>query len=286
MTRYWPWIACVVGIVACFGCHKGETLKPSYDTTTVHEGFWELCKPTEEKFIRVSTADEFIAGIGPNRTLELAPGVYVLSDVRDRNMEYVRWDPYHDGNTVTIRNVENMKIVGKGTEPVRLVVHPSYVFVLNFENCKNIELENLVLGHFPEGFCTGGVIRLKHCIQFSLRRCDLFGCGTEGLALQNVHDFYFDYSVIRDCSYGIMRIFYSSNLHFTESTFIRNQEFYGINLNDSKGILFDGCTISNNMLNEELFHITSCSDIVVKGGVITDNEFKSLTNSTLLHLTA
>ena len=135
-------------------------------------------------------------------------------------MDSIRWDPEFDGKTITIRNVKNLKIVGRHGmfPPPRILARPRYAYVLNFEECNNIKLENLILGHSPNpGHCTSGVIGATNCANLTLDHCDLFGCGTEGLTLTNVQDMTFHNSTIRDCTYGIMTIstvieFNSSNL--------------------------------------------------------------------------
>ena len=250
-------------------------------TVVTPDRITEVWTPTANTgIIQISTAEDFVKNIGPNRTLELAPGEYVISEVSDRCMDFVRWDPNFDGKTLTIRKVQGLRIVGKGDKPVRLIVRPRYVFVLNFENCKDIELENLVLGHSPEeGYCDSGVLGAANCENISIRKSELFGCGTEGLTLRGVRNLSFEDSVIRDCSYGIMTIQSCADLNFTGSRFIRNREYYGLNLHDSKGIVFDNCLFRENKVDGKLFQATSCSDIVVTGCEISENQHKGLTDN-------
>lgn len=99
--------------------------------------------------IRAGTADAFVAAIGSDREIRLAAGEYVLTNVKDRRMDSVRWDRKFDGLSMTVRNVKNLSVVGEGDKPVRLIVRPGYVFVLNFETCDGVRLENLTMGHAP-----------------------------------------------------------------------------------------------------------------------------------------
>ena len=175
--------------------------------------------------IKVTSAEEFINAIGSNRNIEIAAGDYLLSEIPDRHMEHIRWDPAFDGKTITIRNLENVTIRGQGQNKTNLLVTPRYVFVLNFENCTNIELQDLTLGHTPDkGSCTSGVIGAKNCRNLFIDNCDLFGCGTEGLTLENVNTFGFTNSIIRECSYGIMTITGCKDLNFQNAKLINNQE--------------------------------------------------------------
>ncbi len=231
--------------------------------------------------ISVSSADGLLNAIGPNRTIQLSPGDYVLSDVMDRYMDYIRWTPEFDGNTITVRNVKNLKIIGSRGGATRLLVRPRYVYVLSFENCENVELANLVMGHSPEtGNCTSGVIGASNCSNLEIRSCDLFGSGTEGLTLANVRNMVFHESTIRDCTYGIMTIKGCANLQFTQSSFIRNKEFWAVNIHDSKDISFVDCSFKNNYAKDKpLFGATSSSNIIVKECNLADNKVMSATNN-------
>ena len=232
--------------------------------------------------ISVDSAEEFLNAIGSNRTIQLAPGDYVLSDVKDRHMDFIRWDPEFDGKTITVRNVKNLKIVGSRGKATRLLVRPRYVYVLNFEDCEKVQLENLVMGHSPDtGYCTSGGVGSTNCTNFALRNCDLFGCGTEGLTLEKVRNMVFHNSTVRDCSYGIMTIRNCANLRFTQSSFTRNKEFWAVNIHDSKDILFAGCKFtSNHAPDKPLFDVASSSKILVKECTFTDNRVESITNNT------
>ena len=232
------------------------------------------------KTFKVSSVEEFVQAIGPDRRIEIAPGEYVLSDAKDRRMDFVRWDPNFDGNTLTIRKVKNLTIVGLGGEPVRLVVRPSYVFVLNFDNCHGIELFNLTMGHAPEkGYCQSGVVGFVSCSDVRVRKCDLFGSGTEGLTLKSVSGLTFEDSTIRECSYGIMTIKGSERLAFVRSRFANNKEFWGINAHDSKDLEFTECVFEGNQAEDSLFQVVSCTNVTVESSTFSNNKVKSLTNN-------
>ena len=52
----------------------------------------------------------------------MAAGEYVLTDVKDRRMDFVRSDRKFDGLSMTIRRVKCMLIIGVGDKAVRLGV--------------------------------------------------------------------------------------------------------------------------------------------------------------------
>jgi Right handed beta helix region len=164
---------------------------------------------------------------------------------------------------------------------VRLIVRPRYVFVLNFENCAGVHLANLTLGHAAErGLCTCGVLGATNCANLTLSRCDLFGCGAEGLKLSKVCRFQFEESIIRDCTYGILSATGCQNLSFVHAQFRDNREFWGLRLSDTKNVGFTDCTIENNLVGPiALFEVTSCSDIWFRGGAIRQNSAPALTET-------
>jgi polygalacturonase len=193
-------------------------------------------------------------------------------------MEFVRWAKVFDGHELIVHNVAGLKLIGAG-KATQLLAKPRYANVLTFDGCTDIALENLVLGHTPAGYCEGGVVRMSKCRAITINKCDLFGCGIEGLTLSDVAGLRFSHSTIRDCTYGIMTVSGSSDILMSDSRFIRNKEFGGFAFSDSRNIRLERCAINNNhfdSLAANLFSATSCSDIIISGGEITGNVYKGI----------
>jgi len=229
----------------------------------------------------ITSAEQLIQSIGPNRTLRLTKRVYDLTNLRQRKMEYVVWRKVHDGYELCIRNVRNLRIEGVGKFRVPVTVQPSYAYVLSFEDVAGIRLRNLKLGHAPEeGHCTGGVARVVNAEDVTIENSVLFGCGTEGLTLKNVNDLTFTRSVIEGCTYGILTAENCRRLRFEEATFRNNRKYHGIVLHDSAEVSFADCRITGNtlsaMFDSPLFDLSSCSAVSVTGGVIRDNAYSHL----------
>jgi len=216
--------------------------------------------------ISVSTVEEFAAAIGSNRTIELEPGIYILSDIetyyesRFDNLEISR---EFDGTRIVISDVENLRIVGKGDVPARLLVLPRYDDLLTFRNCQNIEVENIEGGHWPQnGYCTGGVLAFENCSAIAVRDCVLFGSGTQGITLDGSSHFVCENTVIRDCTYHIVTIDSSRNVLFADCIFSYNREFTMVNVSDSQGVEFRQCDFSNNQSGFGYFFEIDNSDPV------------------------
>lgn len=263
MKQHWTALAASLWVTLVAGCAA---------TTTTKISSHPAAQKPAPLVIEVATAEEFVQAIGSDRIIRMKPGEYILSDVKDRHLKHVRWYPQFDGNTLTIRDVKNLTIEGLGGTRVQLLVRPQYVFVLAFEGCDEVELRNLTLGHAPEkGQCACGVIGARNCNGLRITNCDLFGCGTEGLTLTNVHGLLVKDSIVRDCSYGIMTLESCSDIQFVNTRFTGNEEFHGFVIADCRDVGFQSCIVEKNKASQPLFQIVSSSDIRFVGGAIRDN---------------
>ncbi|MBI5725643.1 MAG: LysM peptidoglycan-binding domain-containing protein [Planctomycetes bacterium] len=239
--------------------------------------------PDKRKVFAVAGADELIAAIGSDRIIRLKEGNYDLSSLLQRKMEHVLWTPVHDGSELTIRGVRNLRIEGPQGRPARLLVKPRYAYVLNFVDAEDLELADLVIGHDEEqpGFCTGGVLNIRESRKIAISRCELFGCGTQGLSLSDVAALRFEDSTIKKCTEGIMVASACRDLVFRKARFMDNEQYNGVILIDNRGVLFEDCLFSGNVIKGVdgrgiLFDISSCTDVAVKGGLIKKNVFSEL----------
>lgn len=245
--------------------------------------------------IVVHNALEFLMAIRDNRTITidskdtiyLSPvivalkengfceetGIVVLEDdFEDKDNEGLLFYNNYDGIGVAICGISNLTITSKKNAIV--VSSPRYDDVLKFVRCENIQLSNLVLGHTDEGYCCDGVVSFIKSNSISLKNCDLYGCGTEGIIISNSHDIDCNKVIIRDCSYYTMHIEQSNNVHFTDCSFYNNREYEQINIDGScNEIIFDKCIIKDNQ--GPLFNVDS--DVLMRNCTIShDNELGSI----------
>ena len=160
-----------------------------------------------ENEIVVHTLEEFIQALGSNRTIIVSPGIYIFRDVdvgvggidnpKAEALDHL--SEFYDNST--IHDVNNLTIIGKGKFPPAFLQPDGYSHVMRFQNCRNVYLNNLILGHHPEaGWCMGGVLFAQNCEQMRIENTVLFGSGTEGLSLITVEDFTLSYSWITQCT--------------------------------------------------------------------------------------
>jgi len=236
--------------------------------------------------IRVATAQELLKAIGPRRVIELAAGRYDLTPLRRTLLPHVRWEEAHDGQyALIVRKLEGLTLRGPaGSEPAEIVVQTPYTFVLSFEQCSEVTLERLKLGHARSGYCIGGVVAASDCTSLRIADCILYGCGTEGLQLEQVRHLEMVRSVIEDCTYGIMTARECERLVMVECVFRRNVQFHGLDLTDCTHVSLVDCRIHDNVLGglkSPLFK-TNLTDpthrMTMQGGEIRDNAAHALTN--------
>lgn len=212
------------------------------------------------KRIEVSTTQELIDNLGNNRTLVLTNDYYHISDALldeqyaglavsydelESNKKNVYYVENFDGPELHIANFTNLTLEA-GQEVVTIVTDPRYVNVFSFERCSNVVLKGLTLGHTEEGYCDNGVLGFEQCENFQLIDCDLYGCGTEGITVSSCKNMFFSGIKIRDCSYHIMHLISSNNVHFESCQFFRNREFELLNVYDCDDVLFRNCMFANN----------------------------------------
>ncbi len=162
----------------------------------------------------VSTVDELLAAIGPERIIDLGDGVYDLSTASGYGSECTDayyWNETYDGYELVINNVSGMRITGDDAETPQIVTRPRYANVLRFENCDSIRLASLYIGHTVEpGSCSGGVLYFDDCKDMTVSFCRLYGCGTVGISAINCSGVHAAECFIYDCSQNAV---YASSCH-------------------------------------------------------------------------
>ena len=230
-----------------------------------------------QAYIRVTNAMEFVRAIGSGNSILVAKNTTInltpLLNNRDwweHNFNNFKWQPevirdkptseeisseeVSDGRQLTISNYKQMLIQGEGNST--LVVEARYAFVLNFVNCEQIEIRNLTIGHTVGGSCMGGVIGVNGGWRVSVENCDLYGCGTYGVQLEDTRDFQLYHSKIRDCTYGIMTLRNVEYANFDSCDFFNNLENdFGLVESSRSNVVFNRCRFFANNGDAKLFKI-------------------------------
>ena len=200
--------------------------------------------------IAVSTADEFLAAIGPDRTIVLSESVSLADALTYGSGEgrYYRWEECYDGPQLVIRGVSNLTIRGAENETVSLTAVPRYADVLCFETCEGVIIRGLTLGHSEgAGECSGAVLHFDGCNEMTVDGCRLYGCGTLGVDASFVRDLKVTDSEIYDCSIG------------------------GVVLYGVYGATFENCRIHD--VPSPMLTLYNSSDVSWNGAVLFDNHY-------------
>lgn len=171
-------------------------------------------------------------------------------------------DWVNDGYQLYIKGVKNLTIKNASQMMSTIRVKPRYAYVLNFLECDGVTIESLCLGHTDEGYCTGGVLNFENCHDISIRNCDLYGCGIEGICCRGCANVEMSNSIIRNCSYDIMTLVDSRNLIFRNCYFIDNREYTLLNIRDCDGVTYEDCLLSNNV--GQLFEIVGDCNVKMR----------------------
>ena len=291
-------IFALLSLMVLVGCQLDATPAPSIQPTQGNEiNFAADTEPaplSTGNIHIVSSVDEFLAAIGPERTICLEPGFYDLSLSPDYGTacgEYWYWAECYDGYELVISAVSGLRIAGS-VERTEIATQPRYANVLRFENCKNITIDSLVLGHTPEpGSCSGGVLYLKNCSNVSLNSSNLYGCGIIGISAINCKSVHAKDCRIYDCSQNAVLALASYDVRIESSKIhhnggdwcsalfyaetcngfaIVNCEIYEnqarqlVSSSYSQQLSILGCTVEDNTFSESLFNCCGYSPVVDK----------------------
>lgn len=212
----------------------------------------EPTAPPEPTTYLVASVEELFDVIRPGVEITLQAGIYDLSQWAETatkegyESDYVQAKGVPAGYQVIISGVDGLTLSGKAGGYTELVTEYAYADVLRFENCSDITLKNMTMGHAVEpGFCAGDVLEFNDCKNVSLSGMDLYGCGTYGIAAQNCTDLTATDSVIRDCSYGILNALDSKGLRL-ENCVLKNCEGYSMLDSYNTDMTFVSCSFTGN----------------------------------------
>ena len=201
--------------------------------------------------ITVTTIDEFLNAIGPDRTIILDGSSLSLADAAGYGSVdgmYYRWNACYDGPQLIICGVSNLTIRGAADDPAAttFMAVPRYADVICFQGCDNVRLSCLTLGH-SEGAsdCAGAVLDFESCNGITLDSCRLYGCGTIGVNAYTCSDIRLTDCEIYDCSIGGVVLFTVYSASF------QNCRIYDVpspmlSLYDSNAVFWNGTALYDN----------------------------------------
>ena len=171
--------------------------------------------------VTVRTVDEFLAAIGPDRTIVLEGGLFDLSAARAYGSVgslYYYWQQSYDGPELVIDGAAGLTIRAASEDPkaTTITAVPRYANVLCFKNCDGLTLSGFTAGHTAEpGACSGGVLYFESCTGVTVDACRLYGCGILGIQAYLCSDISVLDSEIFDCSVGAVETSHCEGIRFS-----------------------------------------------------------------------
>ena len=272
----------VLSLAACSQDAAGET---TVIATALPAETTAVTVPYQDGVYTVSTVDEFIAAIGPDREIRLEPGTYDLSTAStyagETGNEWCFWDEVYDGYELVIQLTNNLTITGAGKGVTILSAGPRYAQVLRLNACRNVFMTGFTAGHTKEpGACVGGVICLVNDRGISIRDVGLYGCGVVGVSADGCSDLTVANSDVYECSYSGIQLMNSHSVN------VINCRLYDLGKTEqweaSEVFLLSGCsdiTISDcevyDNLSDHLLRSSGVDQVTLKDNVFRNNEVKN-----------
>ena len=170
--------------------------------------------------VEVTSVDEFLSALGPDRTIVLNGELFDLSTASSYGSiggEYYYWAASYDGPELVIHDLSNLTIRSASSDPaaVTLAAIPRYANVLNFRDCENVSLLGFTAGHTKEpGSCSGGVLNLQNCSRITVDSMRLYGCVILGLQTSSCTSLDVLRTEIYECSQGAGMFFQTDGIRF------------------------------------------------------------------------
>lgn len=215
------------------------------------------------KTVRVSNAHDFILALKSNTRIVVTKSYAInLTDELNNMIDdgfvenyYIADNPRHDkgvfaasehdGFMIVVQGLHNITIESADDEEAHLQVSPRYADVLRFVDCRNITVEDIMLGHTDTGDCVGDVLGFYSCKNINIDGCQLYGCGVHGIQADQC-----------------------SNLT-VEDTYIYDCDQAAVVLNHVDNVKFDCCSIYNN--GGGLCVYEDCTNVEVKNSHLSGN---------------
>ena len=233
--------------------------------------------------VTVSNMDEFLAALGSCRTIVMEPGYYCLSDAADYGEETgsvaYEWEDTYDGYELTLKEVQELTIIGGGMGKTVLEALPRMAYVLTLMNCNDVTLQGITIGHveMAEG-CEGGVVRLDDCTNVHLEGLGLYGCGTDGVFANDCRNITVNGCHIYDCSANGIVLDECSNVSICNSMIYDlggevEDAFSFLDLWNCDAVTVDNCSVFNCDLCSLICLYTDevSEDIVIKNTAFHGN---------------
>ena len=279
------------------GCGAPQPSQPTSEETPA----------AEEADVVVRDVASLLSALAPNTVIEIDAENLLLDRAPDYGFSYAS-GPYTWRQTdrgeymLVIRELEGLTIRGRGMGKTTLSTASRVSDVLRFEDCRNVRLEGLTLGHRGEiSGCAGDVLSFNGCEDVTLRSCELFGCGVIAVNAYLCARLYLEDCTLRDCTMAALNITCCTDLQARNCEILRCgsksylaalcaascngfalinctvrdcENTFLLDAMNSPSVCLLGCEASGNRFSSALFCLYD-RNVTVSGCALSDNEFGS-----------
>ena len=206
------------------GAMLGEMVLRDIDPDTASP-LASVADPTEVPkggSVTVSSVDDFLAAIGPDRTIILDGAMFDLSEASNYGgigNAYYYWSENPDGPGLVIHDVDGLSIQAQNSASgtTTLAAIPRFADVIAFQDCNRLSLFGFTAGHTKDpGVCSGGVLRFQGCGEVRIEKMRLYGCGILGIQASQCSSFDILRTDIYECSQGGATFFQTDGINFSD----------------------------------------------------------------------
>jgi hypothetical protein len=150
-----------------------------------------------------------------------------LDSLENNDTLYIRQGIYVQKTGVTLRDVENVSIIGDGE--VWIISQDLYSDVFMVRDCGPVTFENLKMRHqepLEEYECNGGVLFADNVTTLIVDGCELNGCGAIGLWSTNCGTLEITNCFIHDNSWTAFYLTDIQSLTLSYCTIVDNASFF------------------------------------------------------------
>jgi hypothetical protein len=206
-----------------------------------------LSAAAQGRTITVSNARELVRAIGPDRTLILRKGDYLLSEAYGVENGYAQWLDAEPGRELVLSGLSGLVV--RGQPGSRILTDSPTAYLLSLEDSRDLRLEGLVFARLAEegAEIDAGGIYAENCEGLSFVDCSFEGENGYCLELQDCREAGFDRTVFSGGFYGAVYASGSSQIHFRASTFSSMEEASPlISLEETMYVDFTSCLFADN----------------------------------------
>ncbi|MBR3341476.1 MAG: right-handed parallel beta-helix repeat-containing protein [Clostridiales bacterium] len=207
--------------------------------------------------VNVTTVDEFLEAIGPDRIIVLDGTNFDLSKAENYGgigTEFYSWEDTYDGFQLVIHDVDNLVIKAKDPDPsaTTLEALPRYANVLFFRNCYYITVEGFTAGHTKEkGTCAGGVLYFSECEKITVEKMRLYGCGDMGIDTFMCSDIDVIETEIYECTSGAVFFYETKGINLQDCN-IHDVPTPALTFTACKNMTWDGQKLEGDELRYDV----------------------------------